>query len=358
VILSIGMVTVIAGLVILDPTAHSVSAGYADNAVKFWRGEPLYNPEKFAGFLYLPIFAAAYLPFAALGLPVGDIIWRGATLGLLTYALLRVVRRLEPQSKILEILGLALLIALAGAAAAVRNGQSTTLLLAATLLAFDAAFDRADARAAAWATLAVIAKPLGIVVWLLIGGTTLAAIPWLIGFLSVALLAPYAIADAAYVNELYLEFAELMRNVSPGSRRWSDFTALFRTLDLSVSLEVIYAIRVIAAALTFVVVFSLTRRRDYLEAALLPATLACSYMLLFNPRAETNTYILMAVPFGLLAAHMLRETRQVAQGRAVATACVALGMQMNSVDYLLLSFALVVCGLSLLHGHATRPRSR
>ena len=347
VILMIGMVIIISGMVAYDPSSRSVSAGYMKVALKFWNGEPLYDPTVFSGFLYLPSFAVAYLPFTAFGLPIGDLLWRAVTLGLLFYALMRVVRRLEPRHKIFEILGLAFLISLVGSAAAVRIGQSTTLLLATTMLAFDAAFDRAFVKAAAWATLAVIAKPLGVVVWLLIGGTSLAAVPWLIGFLGIAILAPYAVADTAYVNALYGDFADLLLVTMPAKTGKVDFSTFFRILDISISVEAYYAIRVIAALLTLGAVYWLTRRRNYMESAVFTATLACSYMLLFNPTAETNTYILMAVPFSLLAAYMLRETKQVIQGIAVTVACVALGagplgIEMNRIDPFLLIFVVVV----------------
>jgi len=100
VILMIGMVIIISGMVAYDPSSRSVSAGYMKVALKFWNGDPLYNPSNFSGFLYLPSFAVAYLPFTAFGLPIGDLLWRAVTLGLLFYALMRVVRRLEPRHKI------------------------------------------------------------------------------------------------------------------------------------------------------------------------------------------------------------------------------------------------------------------
>lgn len=370
VILSLGMVVIIAVMVIVDPTHRSVSAGYIEAAIRFWQGEPLYNPEASRGFLYLPAFAVAYLPLSVLGLTLGDLVWRAATLSLLAVAMLRVVGRLEPKNEKLEILGLALLIALVGAAGAVRNGQSTILLLSTTLLAFDAAYDRKFAKAAAWVTVAVLAKPLGIVVWLLIGGARPAALPWLFGFLAVVLIAPYAVADPAYVNAQYLEFVQVLRYISPelgNAASWTDFMAIVRALGLTMGQEAAYAIRAIAAVLTFAAVILLTRRRDYLTAAVFPATLACSYMLLFNPRAETNTYMLMAVPFGLLAAYMLRETRLVTEGRTVAIACVALGtgalgrLVMDLFDPwskpVLLILVLAVCGVSLLCRRVIRATS-
>ncbi len=355
------MVITIAAMVIIDPAKRSVSVGYMASAVRFLAGKPLYDPEASAGFLYLPTFAAAYAPLTIPGLTVGDLIWRAINLALLAFAMLRVVRRLQPRCGTRELFGLALLVGLAGAAGAIRNGQSTVLLTAATLLAFDAAYDRALLKAALWATAAVIAKPLGIVVWLLIGGTRPAALPWLVACLAATLALPYAFADTAYVNGLYREFVEVLRHISPDLQpgaSWSDFVAILTALDIPIGHAAAYGVRTVAAMITFAAVIWLMRHQDYLTAALLPAAAACSYMLLFNPRAEPNTYILMAVPFGLLAAYMVRETNKVGAGRAVVVACVALGTGalgswvMDTFDPwskpALLIFALLVCGIALL----------
>ena len=360
-ILSVVLVIVVAVMVIIDPTKRSVSFVYMTGAIQFLAGEPIYDPEASGGFLYLPAFAAAYAPLTFFGLTIGDLIWRGINLALLAFAMLRVVRGLQTRCGTIELLGVALLIGLAGAADAIRNGQSTTLLTAATLLAFDAAYRRAFFTAALWATLAVIAKPLGIVVWLLIGGARPAALPWLIACLAASLALPYAFADTAYINGLYREFVDVLRYISPDMQpgeSWSDFVAILTVLDIPVSHAAAYGIRTVAAILTFAAVLWLMRHRDYLTAACLPATLACSYMLLFNPRAEPNTYILMAVPFALLAAYLLRETKQIAAGSAVVVACVALATGalgrwvMNTFDPwskpTLLIFVLIVCGLALL----------
>lgn len=326
-ILSAGLVIVILTMVIIDPGHRSVSAGYFSNAGKFWRGETVYRPEASAGFLYLPGFLAAYLPLRAMGLPLGDLAWRAINIGLIAYALYRAALRIRVTRDTMELVGLAALISLVGAAGAIRNGQSTTLLLAATFLAFDALYDRTYWKAAAWATVAVVAKPLGIVVWLLVGGTALAAMPWLLLFLGLALALPYAAADPAYANDLYAEFIAVLRNIAPEQERpaWTDFMAILRALGVPLGQEAALGIRAVAAVATFVAVWLLRRSPDYLRAALLPATLAASYMLLFNPRAETNTYIMMAIPFGLLAAYLLRETGEAMLGRVLVIACVALG---------------------------------
>jgi hypothetical protein len=318
----------IAIMVVIDPVSRSVTPVYISAATKFFHHENFYDPQASNGFLYSPTFALMFSPMTVFGPTVCNLLWRALCLVALAFAMLRAARRLDSGRDALEIVGVALLFALAGAAGAVRNGQSTPLLLAASFLAFEAAYDRRFAWSALWATLAIIAKPPGIVVWLLIGGTRPRVIPWLLGFLALALLAPFAFAEAKFVEFLYGQFAEMLSDATPELGRgaqWTDFMAIIRALGVSLDAKAVDAIRVVAAAATLAGAFALMRGKDYLKGAVLPATLACSYMLLFNPRAEINTYILMAVPYGLLAAYLLRKTASRYAGWTLAAACVALG---------------------------------
>jgi len=328
VVLAIAALGAIAVMIVVNPSDRTVTGVYAAAATHFFRGENIYTPEASDGFLYLPLFAMIYFPFNGLGAAVGNLLWRAVGVVLLGFALRRTVRRLNSGRDTSQLMGMTLLFAICGAAGAVRNGQSTVLLLTATLLAFEAAYDRRFVGAAAWATFAVVSKPLGIVVWLSIAGTRRKSVPWLLAFLIVALLAPAAFVDVKYVYYLYSQFFAMLTNVSPELGRdapWTDFMALFRALGLSVDTNVVAIIRAVAAFMTYLGLLLLTRKDDYLTASLIPATFACSYMLLFNPRAEINTYILMAVPYGLVAAYLLRATDRTFAGVVVAVACVALG---------------------------------
>jgi alpha-1,2-mannosyltransferase len=328
IILTICALVAMAVMIVIDPTKRSVIPVYISAAASFFARSNFYTPEASGGFLYLPVFAALFYPMTIFGPLLANLIWRTLILLVLSFALLRAARRVNAGRDRFDIMGLTLLFAIFGAAGAVRNGQSTPLLLAATFLAFDAAYDRRFARAAGWATLAVIAKPLGIVVWLLIGATRPNSLPWLLSFLTITLLAPFACADANYVYFLYTQFIAMMSNISPelgGGAPWTDFMAIVRALGLSLDVPIIRAIQLVAALMTFIAALNLMRKRDYLTASVAPATLACSYMLLFNPRAEINTYIMMAVPYSLLAAHLLCATQKIYSGLAIAAACVALG---------------------------------
>ena len=168
VILTVCAFAVIAVMIVIDPAKRAVTPVYITAAAKFFAQENFYTPEASGGFLYLPVFAALFFPMTVFGPVICNLIWRTLILAVLAFALLRAIRRVNSNIDRFDMTGLTLLFAIAGAAGAVRNGQSTPLLLAATFLAFDAAYDRRLVAAAAWATLAVVAKPLGIVVWLLI----------------------------------------------------------------------------------------------------------------------------------------------------------------------------------------------
>ena len=125
--------------------------------------------------------------------------------------------------------------------------------------------------------------------------------------------------------------------------------------------RIVHAIQLVAALMTLIAALALMRNKDYLTAAIMPATLACSYMLLFNPRAEINTYVMMAVPYSLLAAYFLCATQRVLSGLALGLACVALGTGalgtpvMDIFDPwskpILLLFCIGVCCFSLLRGN-------
>ena len=327
VIASIVAAVAIAAMIVIDPTRRSVTPVYDAAVLRLLRGESLYDPLAFDGYLYSPPFALLYAPFSAFGPILSQLLWRGFSVGLLVFALWRAATALAPSQRFL-LLGLGLLLALFGGLGAVRNGQSTILLAAVTLLAFDSAHRRQYAAAAVWAAVAFVAKPLGLVVALLIAGAWTAAAPWVACMLLTALLAPFAYGDFLYVIQQYWDFVRMLSNIAPGpetTRWWTDFEGLFRPAGVTIPPILDGAIRVAAGLATLIWTRRLARSSDYLTGAFFPGTLACAYMLLFNPRAEPNTYVLMAAPFGLIASYFLIVTRQWASGLAIATACVALG---------------------------------
>jgi len=322
----IGLLLALTIVTFAAPDRQSVLGYYRLGSAGFWAGTPIYTPATSFGFMYLPTFAVAFTPFELFGERPGEALWRLVSAGLLTWSLWRCARRTAPPGRAFEAFGLALLVAAMGSAAALQNGQSTTLLTAASLLAFEAAWERRPLEAAAWATLALIAKPLAIVAWLLVGATRPRTIPWLILLTGLAIALPYAVRPAPYVNSLYSDFGALMMNISPETNApWNDFRAPFGVVGLRIAPAAAYAIRALAALATLATVWGLSRAADPYRAVIAAAALACAYMLLFNPRTELNSYVMMAASFGLAAGVLLaRGDRR--GGLWLAVPCIALGL--------------------------------
>ena len=150
-ILAVCALVAIAVMTVVDPNGRTVTPNYITAAANFVNRQNLYNPQASGGYLYLPTFAVVFVPITVFGVTICNLVWRAICLVALWLALARVVRRLNTRSDRLEIVGVTLLFALFGAADAVRIGQTTTVLLAVTFLAFDAAYDRRFAAAAIWA---------------------------------------------------------------------------------------------------------------------------------------------------------------------------------------------------------------
>src|SRR5689334_21750026 len=118
-------------LVWRDPANHTVVGNYRAASAGWWAGRDIYG-SGIDGFLYLPSFAFLYTPFWLLG-DTGDVLWRALSAGTLTFAIWRAAKFYLPE-RVFEAFGVALLLALPVASAALRNGQATTLMVALMLL--------------------------------------------------------------------------------------------------------------------------------------------------------------------------------------------------------------------------------
>src|SRR5260221_11659683 len=68
-------------------SSGNITSVYRAAAESLMRGEPLYPDLSgpIAGFLYLPGFAAIYIPFDLMGPRLGDAVWKVTGAALLTY---------------------------------------------------------------------------------------------------------------------------------------------------------------------------------------------------------------------------------------------------------------------------------
>jgi alpha-1,2-mannosyltransferase len=313
-------------LVWFDPSSHSVVGNYRQGALGWWTGRDIFGPG-IDGFLYLPSFAILYSPFAMLGDPWGDILWRIVSVGALTSAVWRAARLFLP-ARALEVFGTTLLLILPAGSAALRNGQATTLMLALMLLGVLAIAERRWWPAAIWLALALAVKPLAIVLLLLAGVLYRPLAGRLLLCVALVLLLPLIHPDPAAAWHLYgLCLAKLFTAATPDPRAWSDITGVLSQIGLVASLTTLTLLRLVTALATLVIAYGAVRRQDGMLAAFDLFALAVCYLMLMNPRTEENTYIMLAAVIGFFAALVWQRERRISQALLLAAFCVAMGTQ-------------------------------
>ncbi|QAZ46758.1 glycosyltransferase 87 family protein [Mesorhizobium sp. Pch-S] len=297
---------VILAIAAMQPEVRSVLVAYDFGTQMFYSGGNLYNLESTMGYLYAPGFAALYFPFYAAGPIVGGLLWRCLSVGMLTWVVFKQAKRLDATNST-EMASFALFIALPLSLGAIRNGQATILLTASCWMLAMSALDGRRSATTLWAFIALLAKPSAVVVILLVGALRPKMIPNLaIAFLLV-FAAPYAFAPADYVTAQHLEFFKLLTSMSHTESdffRPADFSGVLTAIGVDVPANIILLVRLAAAGVVLAFVLWIDREGDTKRTAFAVFLLAAFYMNVFNPRAESNTYVMLAVPLALAVSYM------------------------------------------------------
>lgn len=310
---------VITLLVAFQPYRRTVTPVYHEAVADFAAGRDLYAPGK--RFHYLPQFALAFAPLAALPRPWAEVPWRWLGLGLYLSAALALSRRLGPGT-----FPWISFLMIPAALSAARSGQ-TNLALAAAFVHAALAWEAGRwTRAAAWLLTAVVLKPIALVMLLLAAVVRVPlAFRLAIGAAGLAIL-PYAFQDAGYLHEQYRRAFESWTAWSAtAEHRFCDLAGLLRTAGLAVAPPVLTAVRVAAAVLTLGLWWRASREGEP-DRALHLLGLSTSYLMLFNPMTETNSYVLLAPALAAWAVGRARAERPV----HVGLAALAFGLGVDS----------------------------
>lgn len=296
----------ILGIVVaVQPDKHTVTPEYRQASEKWWAGtQSLYTTDQ-GGYLYLPQAAILYTPYQLLPKRVGEPLWRLTGLGLLALGLWRVSKLLDPSQKERLFLAATLLV-IPSALSSARNGQ-VNLPLAGLFLLFVA--DLASFRwnsATLWLLLGVLLKPIALAPALLAAACFAPLRLRLIGGFVICLAAAYLHPSSSFVTAEYHHF--LQKFILAGSPlvkdNFSDFFGMLWHWGIHPAPMIISGCRALAAGLTLL--FALLAMRSFSGNQLLQAfavmLLAVLYLMLFNPRTEENSYVMLAGFTALLAA--------------------------------------------------------
>lgn len=320
---------IVGTIVAVQPDKRTVTPEYRQASEKWWGGtESPYDLTQ-VGYLYLPQEAILYTPFRILPKSLGEPLWRWAGLALLAFGLWRAAGVLAPDNRERLFLG-ATLLAFPAALSSSRNGQVNLHLAGLMLLAAaDLARSRWNA-ATLWLLLSVMLKPIALAPALLAAACYPALRLRLLGGLLVCLAAAWIHPDPSYVTLQYQIFWKkfLLAGQPLIKDNFSDFFGMLWHWDIHPRAGIITAGRAAAALAALWFALGMKRRfpGDAARAALGVMLLASLYLMLFNPRTEENSYVMLAGFTALLGAGDILARRD-RSGVMLALFCLLLAVE-------------------------------
>jgi hypothetical protein len=264
--------------------------------------EPLYLN---SGFYYFPQFIFFFMPFHCLPFLPGDVLWRVVSVALLFWGLRRIVNSTD-LLKDERFFLYASLVAISSAVGALRNGQANLIFGA---LGLHAAASVARSRwwsASLCLIGALVIKPLGLVM-LVLALIVYGPIAWRLALgLIIFLTVPFLFADPTYVITEYRQSVlRLLTSSLNTEHRFADFNGLLRSIGFGLTGVSSQIVRIGAGIVTMVLWVVSAKRTSEPDRALLLMGLAGTYLTLFNPMTQGNSYVIVGPVIAIYAVRFL-----------------------------------------------------
>lgn len=267
---------------------RSVTPEYHAAVQRWIAGQPLYGDLH-----YFPQFVFLFLPFHALPIPWGDVLWRLLSTGLLVWGLWRLLAFVDSQ-RTGRLFFFATLIVLTPSFDALRNGQANVIFAAFTVHAAVSLAQSKWGAASTWLLLALVAKPLGLVM-ILLAVLVYRNLIWRLAIgIALFLAFPFVFGRGWYVLWQYRESVRHLVDLSVITQnRFADLNGLLRKLGIGLTGRASQVVRVAAGLITALVWWLGARRLRQPEQACFLLALATTYLMLFNPMSEENSYVII-----------------------------------------------------------------
>lgn len=302
------------------PRLYDTTFGvYLEAAAHFWARQPIYafvRPDGFrelGRFLYWQASAILYSPFLLVNPTLAAVIAEVLSALIVSWGAIALMRELARGRLNLPdpvvVAGYLLLINIPAAWYNFKGVQSAIPMVGAMMLAAAAMMRARWNMAALWLFVAVLFKPLAIVMILLSGAVERRMRAPLAVALAGALVLPFLFADPTYVVAQYRAWVAKMLQIgslAPGEWPYqADFTTLLATLGIIVPSTIGTAIRAAAALATLGLALRIARPAGKTALPLGLLLLTGCYVTLFGPRNEYLSFIVLTMPLAGLALLML-----------------------------------------------------
>ena len=284
---------------ILNPTRTGVVPNYRFAATNWWISESMY-PGGTHGFLYVPQFAVLFSLIDWIQPPVlGEIVWRGLGFGMFAWALWKVGNLLGYSHGRLGITAptftCLVLLAVPASLASLNNGQTNLPLSAVLVFLCLALREERWNLGAALLTTALLLKPISVAPWLLVFAVfSRMRIPLLAGILVMGLVG-FVHPSPSYAWSQWLEFwGKLTHSYTPENLRVSDLFGMLERMGFPNPLPFNSLTRMAAAGSALFFVGWKYRRGGSIDGSWGLWVATALIWTVFNPRAETNSYVLIS----------------------------------------------------------------
>lgn len=328
----------------LHPEKNSVSACYRVACECWWSGRGMYEnvyDDKFNdiynGFVYLPHAAIFYSPFYALPLWLGESLNRIVIIAIMAWAAWRITKLTSSRPWNEYFFSVSAITIGVGAGNAI-NGQYNLPLAATLILATSALIEKRWWWASIWLVVSILLKPIAVAPALL----AFALFPGLWWRLPLVVIAAFVMPlvcsahGPGYAWDEYENFwTKVVRAAQPLPRRFAEFSTVLWWFGLDLSNAQRTICRAIAAVVTLGLGFAALRRRGPRCGTLILWGLGASYIVIFNPRTEGLTYVVVAPALALFGAIEFTESRSPSWRRGVGLFLLAMGVVMIFVHELM-----------------------
>jgi hypothetical protein len=300
--------SLIVGIIVASrPDKRTVTPEYRQASEKWWAAKESPYDMSQGGYLYLPQEAILYTPYQVLPKRLGEPLWRWTGLALLAVGLWRVAGLIVPGNRARLFLAATILVIPATLSSA-RNGQVNLPLAGLMLLAVADLARSSWNKAAIWLLLAVMLKPIALAPALLAGACFAPLRLRLLGGFLLCLGAAWIHPDPAYVTAEYRHFWEkFLLAGQPAENTFSDFFGMLWHWGFHPAPAVISGFRALAAIVTLLLSLQLVRRLrgEAVQQAFGVMLLSVLFLMLFNPRTEENSYVMLAGFTALMAGNFI-----------------------------------------------------
>lgn len=318
----------------IDPRRfNSTFAVYLDMAERLWSAELVYNPLTLGDYLYFPISLLIHVPFTRLDPVAAAAIALTIDAAFFTWACAVLMPALLPRNgRAPDAVALAGVLLLVNIPAAWFNfkGVQAQVPMTAAMIAACAAMMRGRWNAASfWLFVAILMKPLALVMVLLCAALVREMRVPLLGAVAAIVLLPFAFLDWSYLVDQYqLWGLKLWHIASARPLEWdyrADFATMLRPLGIQLTAGVSLGVQLAAALGTLALAWRVRRAGGSRSFALAVLLLSGCYITLFGPRNEYLSFVVLTPSIAALALVMIGRDESDYRGWLLILAAAVLG---------------------------------